>query len=459
MTIIGRRALYLSFITVFVIAGTIILFYLQGYRIDIHNKWQIERTGAIQVNSYPKNANIILNDELFKNTTPATILSLKPGDYQLKLSLDGFQPWSKTVAVTAAEVTLSGDITLWPNTNTGTPLKVPKLNESWLSPNNENLLYVTKPTSGNELWLLNLKSGQTRLLARQANSEIISLEWSPSSRILLVQEKSGSNLTWRTFNLEESLWQDLYPPTGLNFTAMHWGEDRNLLYGTTGNELYEYNLRNQTNKLVWREKINDFRVNDKIVFALTRNSGESLGLKLLNLSNLQPATLPETPVLSTNLKFFNSHDGWLPLFDADRHTLYLLHSPLSGNETTKILPNVTTYNWGLDQNLVITNNFEIWLFNIADESPVFVERLSSTLTGALRYYTTPYVLFFSGPEVWAIELDNRGEKQRWLIGKFDEDVTNIFLSPDYKTLTVQTTADLYRLTIQTESNFFELPTD
>ncbi|HAO81517.1 MAG: hypothetical protein UV57_C0002G0028 [Parcubacteria group bacterium GW2011_GWD2_43_10] len=458
MTLSSRRILYISFIAVFFIAGGIILFYLQGYRLNTdNNKLQIERTGAIQAESEPKGATINLNGEIVSDKTPATLLSLKPGDYQLGLKLAGFQSWTKTVSVAASEVTFSGEITLWPEPNSGEALGIKKINNSWLSPNGENLLYSTKPTAGNELWLLNLKSGQSRLLARQATSEIISLEWSPSSREILTQESSGKNLFWQVFDLEDNSWQYITPPEGLNFAIMHWGEGRNLIYGASANELYEFNLRTQSSKLIWRERLNDFRVYDEVIFALARQAGEGVSLKLINLSNLTTIPLEENPILSTNVKFLTGNFDWLPLFDADRHSLYLLHSPLSETKPIRTLPEVTTVSWANDQSLVITNNFEIWLYNFNDESPTFVERLSLNLSGALRYGDAPYVLFFSGNEVWALELDNRGERQRWQIGKFNNDLVGVFLSPDNKTLTVQTTQDIYRLNLQTELNSSEPP--
>src|SRR3989339_1070386 len=136
MTLYSRRILYISFIAVFFIAGGIILFYLQGYRLNTdNNKLQIERTGAIQAESEPKGATINLNGEIVSDKSPATLLSLKPGDYQLGLKLAGFQSWTKTVSVAASEVTFSGEITLWPEPNSCESLGIKKINNSWLSPN------------------------------------------------------------------------------------------------------------------------------------------------------------------------------------------------------------------------------------------------------------------------------------------------------------------------------------
>lgn len=446
MTLLRRRILYLSFIAVFIIAGGIILFYLQGYRLNTNNeKWQIERTGAIQAESNPQGADILINGQIINDQTPATILSLRPADYEIKLNLNGFQSWLKTLKVEPSEVTFTGEVRLWPETNTGSAAGTNNIINSWLSPNGENLLYLAKPNAGFELWLLNLQSGQSRLLSRQSSYEIINLEWNSSSRDFLTQERSADSVIWRLYNLESNSWEDISLPAGSTFNNVHWGDNRNTAYAATSTELYEINLRTQSSKMIWREKIVDFRIHNELVYAITRNSGEAIALKLLNLSTLKNIPLTESPVLSTNVKFLTDKKDWLPLFDTDRHTLHLLNSPLTESKPVRTLNDITTFSWSAEDDLIITNNFEIWQYNFKDESPSFVERLSTTLSGAQKFGTEPYIVFFTNNEVWAIELDNRGERQRWLIGKFDYNVTGIFISPDYKTLTVQTTNDFYRL--------------
>ncbi|HLD86362.1 MAG TPA: PEGA domain-containing protein [Patescibacteria group bacterium] len=458
MTLHRRRWLYLSFIVIFVIVGSALLFYLQGYRLSLTN-WQVERTGAIQANSEPKNARVSLNGQIADELTPATLLSLRPADYDVELTLAGFQTWHKTLTVSPAEVTFTGNVTLWPELNTGTPLGVTNLSNSFLSPNGENLLYLTKPNAGTELWLLNLTSGQVRLLTRNAAAEIIAAEWQSSSRELLTQERLGKTLIWRVFSLETNSWKEVTLPPELSVNAIHWGEERGLLYATTTNELYELDQRTQATKLIWRERLKDWRVHDGLIFGLTSHNGEAISLKLLNLSNLQTVPLTETPTLSTDVTFMPARQDWLPLFDADRHSLYLLHSPLSDLKPIRLLPEVTTMSWASNDSLVITNNFEIWQYNLADESPIFVERLSSTLAGAQRYGAEPYILFFGGNEIWATELDDRGERQRWLLAQFSSNVTSLFLSPEAATLTVQTADDIYRLNLRATAQTSSPPTD
>ncbi|MDP3985941.1 MAG: PEGA domain-containing protein [Candidatus Veblenbacteria bacterium] len=444
MTIGSRRFLYLSFIFVFIVAGSALLFFLQGYRFNT-DKGKIERTGAIQADSLPEGAVVVLNEQPLDRITPATILSLRPNDYQLELKLDGFQPWHKNLTVSPAAVTFSGPVRLWPNSTIGTALKVGHVTASYLSPNGENLLYLTQPSGGTELWLLNLTSGQDRLLQRTAATEITNVEWAITSREVLLQERENNTIDWHIFSLETNSWESLPLPTELQVNAVHWGDERHLLYATTAGELYELNRRTQSTKLVWRERLQDYRVHDGLVFGLARGTGEAIDLKVLNLANLQLVPLPNSPTLSTTVFFMPANEEWLPLFDYDRHALYLLHSPLTATEPVRRIPEVTATHWVNEHELVITNNFEIWLYELTEQAPKFVERLSSPLSGAQRYAEEPYLLFVSGGEIWALELDERDARQRWLLAKYDQDVQAMFLSPTGETLIVQTANDLYRV--------------
>lgn len=458
MTLSSRRWLYNSFIFVFIITGSFLLFYLQGYRIST-TEWQVERTGAIQATTTPDGASIIIDDVTNDHFTPATILSLRPKDYIVELNAAGFQTWKKTLKVIPSEVTFTGEVSLWPTENNGTSLEVKGLIKTYLAPNGENLLYVSKLETSYELWLLNLKSSQSRLLTRNANSEIINVEWSESSREILTQEKNGSSAIWRIFSLETNEWEEISLPPDLNFNMVHWGEGSNLVYAATATELYRIDVHTRNSKIVWREKISDFRVLDEIVFALIRGNNESINLKLLNLSNLQVIPFEDAPTLTISASFLPALNDWLPLFDTDRHSLYLLHSPFSEEKPIRTIPEVTTVGLISDQSIVTTNNFEIWFYDFSNDEPKFVERLSSTLTGALQYGDKPYILFYSGPEVWAVEMDDRGERQRWLLAKYDKNVTGIFVSPDTKNLVVQTIDNLYKINLVKPLDSSLLPID
>ena len=65
---------------------------------------QIGAIGSISVSSSPPGADISLNGEPINAVTPYTIQHLDPANtYTIKLSLEGYQDWSRSVQVTSGE--------------------------------------------------------------------------------------------------------------------------------------------------------------------------------------------------------------------------------------------------------------------------------------------------------------------------------------------------------------------
>ncbi|MFZ5391554.1 MAG: PEGA domain-containing protein [Patescibacteria group bacterium] len=449
MNLFWRRFIYIGFFIVFFIIAFVLLFYLQGYRYDLNNR-RLHQIGALMADSLPTKASLFLNDQLTSYQTPTTVQSLQPQDYQVKLDLAGFQPWQKKLTVNPALVTFTGQVRLWPNTQDSQLISDGQINGALLSPNKENLLYQIPSGLNSGLWLLNLSSGQTALLKRQAGLILKNLEWSPSSRYFLTEQNDNGKLSWQIYSLSDNTWQNINPPSDLKIKKLHWGDDEDLVFLATDNELYSFDFGSGSKKLIWREVLSDFRVHDNLIFALTIRSNQTLALKALNLSNLQVVLFDDPPALSSNVKFLpaNQPRGWLPLFDLDRHTLYLLHSPLTELTPIRRLPEVNSLDWSPDgQRLVLTNNFEIWDYTIEDNKLNLLLRLGSAFTLGRYFNQEPYLIVASGKEIWSLELDDRDKQQRWLLTELNSEIQDIYLDPKGKNLVILTADGLSRLTV------------
>ena len=122
MTKKTRTKLFLLFIAIFFIITPAIAFYAAGYKINltwpINLKHIIIKTGMIIIETDPTNAKITLNgktqekllNKYFSNDknyikTPAKIKNLLPGDYDIKLEIDGYWPWHKKLKIYPGEST------------------------------------------------------------------------------------------------------------------------------------------------------------------------------------------------------------------------------------------------------------------------------------------------------------------------------------------------------------------
>ena len=455
MNLLWRRITYLSFFAIFFIVSIGLLLYLQGYRYN-YNKQRLERVGAIMADSLPKDARVKINNVYQTANTTSTIQPLTPESYQVEIELPRHQLWKKTLNVKPSEVTFTGQVRLWPNTQTGELIVDSQAKNIQISPNRENIIYELSGGLKTGLWLLNLNIGQPSLLSRPATSTITDLEWSPTSRHFLVAQIINNKKTWHVYNLADGTWLEVQIPDDIKPVLVHWGESDNEIFISTGAELYRQSLRNNKPELVWAERLKDWRWHDSLIFGLTYNNNKGVSVKILNLSNNKNVALENSPTFSDAVRFFEKSDDWLPLYDYDRHNLYLLHSPLTIDQPIRRLPEVTSVDWSSDYNqLLLGNNFEIWSYDIQEDRLNLVQRLSSTLSSPLYYAKEPYIIYAQGKDVYALELDNRPEQQRWLLSRHTDDVEALYLDPTGRNLTIKTKQGLWRMTLAPVKKFFE----
>ena len=116
----ARQRWWLSkiFILIFCLITPPILIYANGYRINWHS-WRLERTGLLKIKSEPANALVNINElkawlgKSKKIVTPVKLKNLRPGNYNVNLSLPGYYEWHKTLTVWPAQTTIVKDIRLF----------------------------------------------------------------------------------------------------------------------------------------------------------------------------------------------------------------------------------------------------------------------------------------------------------------------------------------------------------
>lgn len=125
-----RRRIFYCLIAVFLVLGTGVVLYAQGWRLGFQ-PLGLGKVGAVYVRTFPANAQVALNGKLeerklglFEKGT--LINDLLPGEYNVEASYAGFHPWSLAVTVTSSLVTSLQSVVLVPNTPaaaTSTPVR------------------------------------------------------------------------------------------------------------------------------------------------------------------------------------------------------------------------------------------------------------------------------------------------------------------------------------------------
>lgn len=109
MTRRARRTIFYLLVLLFLVLGTGLVLYAQGWRISF-TTWRAEKVGAILVRPYPTNATITLAGKPIANQagflSQDTLMSgLLPGNYALTLAAPGYHDWTENAAVFPSLVT------------------------------------------------------------------------------------------------------------------------------------------------------------------------------------------------------------------------------------------------------------------------------------------------------------------------------------------------------------------
>lgn len=136
----SKRFLFTIFtILVIVIAAGVTVYWAKGYTFSSSQKGLVG-TGIISVTSIPDSASVFVDGHL-TTATNATVSSLLPKEYTVRVVKEGFIPWERKVKVREGLVT-ELKLTLFPAIPTIYPLTFTGVKNPILSPDNTKLAYI-----------------------------------------------------------------------------------------------------------------------------------------------------------------------------------------------------------------------------------------------------------------------------------------------------------------------------
>lgn len=210
------KSILLSIFSIaFVVGGTYIAIkFAQGYRFDSKEK-NVSATGLLSANSYPTGAQVYIDNNL--TTATNDTLNLPPGDYQVKITKEGFIPWKKTLKIRKTLVTQT-NARLFPSVPDLKALTFSGAENVTPSPDGQRIAYSVASASAklkNGLWILELTnkplsfSEQSKQIAQNTNLfnySNASLFWSPDgTQILASNKKNNLLLDANSFNNPDNL--------------------------------------------------------------------------------------------------------------------------------------------------------------------------------------------------------------------------------------------------------------
>lgn len=411
MTLKVRRILSFIFIALFLMITPPIMFYAAGYRLA-KNGFSVQRTGMFIIDSKPREAKIFIDGKppttwsssIFNKkfiTTPVKIKNLLPGEYNLRLELDGYWSWQKKLVINPGASTFAENIYLFKN-NLPAQIIPAGLESVYLWPDKNKAVIF----SAVAVTLLNLSDESEKSIKRNGLKEK-NILWSEDQAKIIIDNYLYDEAD---FSLAEDL-KKLTP----NATNYKWNQ--NVLYYQDKNSIYRLESSGSPKKIIGDKIFNDYLIKSNYLYLIVK-SGSAVNLEVINTASgqiLKTINLPAAPDYS----FINQEESLLNLYDNNRQTLYLI-DPLSAYEPLKeIIGNVKTASWINSDSLIYTNDFEIWLYNLETKNKILLTRISDPIKKASLHQSKNYIIYSTKQTINALELDEREKRNITELIKFD----------------------------------------
>ena len=444
MTFRARRTLFIIFIIAFLVITPLVSLYAAGYKIKLSWPFRfselLQKTGMLVLDTEPNNAKIYINDKprrlFFKRyynkeeafiKTPAKIKNLLPGEYTVKLELDGYWSWEKKLVIKPGQSTYAEDIYLFKKNLPAQiislvaeeefsqiPIKIinqsPNKNSFFVA--NEEKMMILDPNGdiGNEI------PSVSKGIRLTSNSSAI---WSPNNQKVLVDKNIINSNNNEIINLDKLI--------GANTNNIKWHkDDDNKLYYQLPYSINEFSLNTKTDNIILNgEKYLDYLINNNYIFFIAETD-KTVKLRTATLKNkeiIQEIELPLSPdykILNQNSEEVKRADqDLLNLYDAKHKILYLIN-PLSViNPVKEIINNVKYISWVDNKTLLYANDSEIWLYDLETSAKTILTRISQPISNILWHPSDNYIIYSTDKAINIIELDEREKRNMTELIKLD----------------------------------------
>lgn len=269
MTLSTRRFLYITFILLFVTITPLVSLYASGYKLG--GGFKVEKTGILILDTAPREAKIyidgkpeqkfwrkIFNVDASYIRTPAKIKNLLPGEYFVKMEIDGYWPWQKKLKILPGQSTYAETVTLFKR---DVPIIVESGSFISLKKENENFFTLSQEKQTN-LFDLGLESiSQTWEMDNK-----LKFNWSNNDKNfifnnILFSVKNGKTTT------------DLSSLIGKTKKLSFSSNDNNLIYFQSNKGLNSLDIKNKKiSELINNPDISDWQNKNNLIYFIDESS-------------------------------------------------------------------------------------------------------------------------------------------------------------------------------------------
>jgi len=446
-----RRIIFYIFLFFFVVFAIVAIFYALGYTLDWQNK-SLVRSGAFYFKSFPKGADIIINNKN-RGKTNRFIKRMLPNEYSIDLSMPGYNDWHKVLTAKPGMVTEVKHILLVPKNPALKQVTDYNVKKFYLSTHGKLAIYLTDTVTKKTTSLLTYSRPTLRLINFSSKTDIQlypSLVNNDNASFLFPDLNALSDISWSSNNKKAILTfldntyyildleqedkvinfkNNVYPlltkqadnPSYIISNLSFHPEDPNKIYFLMDNTIYLMNISEKKLEKIISDVLTFTIDKDKILY-LSQSSGT------LFQTNFEVSSFEEIfefPVFKTKEKINIINNQLATINDK----LYFFQPETKifrkiGNQVEQISfsKNREKLFWKTPDKIKV-----IW-FEQDSEQPIreksdielILKSLDNIEQAVWFHKTNKHIIFVVKGQVKIIELDGRGTRNIVSLGFFEE---------------------------------------
>ena len=382
-----RDLLLPIFVVLFVILTVYTSLYASGYKFNL--SWPIkfnrllQKTGMLVVATKPTGATIYLNNKPQQNsslnpwkkdyiTTPAKVKNILPGEYELRLVVDGYWPFTQKININSGETTFVEDVNLFLE---NIPVLVMSCPEDNLTISADNKYIYTQVAKK----LITLKTETNRTLAVPDNTPAA---WLQNNKLLIAgtifnPAKEGNDINYVSL-------------IGLNADSWRFENETGYLYYQNKNSINQFKTDSKSNtQLLSGDNYIDYKPNQNKLFIISEKNNQIILEELFSTSSKKEQWVLPT---SGEYSFSENLADYLTVYDKKNQTLYLFNGTKISDGPI-VIKNIK--NWALinKDSIIYTNDFEIYTFDFAGNRSTLITRRSEEIKNIIWNANKNYLIF------------------------------------------------------------------
>lgn len=433
-----RRIIYISFIAAFLISAAILVPYSGGYRYDAKSG-RIVKTGSLVIDSRPKNALIRLEGEEqklyffqqlsrsikkvvvtreLKEKTPV-IFNLKPSEYLVEVSRDGYYTWNKKLGVYSKQATFADQILLFLKEPEIDRLASRKIVLAGTSPDGRKMAVVAETDKISQLEVMDLETRESKIIL-DCESPITDMEWSPSSKKLLVVRGDGSRMVITEegpqgpVSLDEKIFAE--KASAADLKDLRWDlESDDSLYGRLDDTVYKIGLFAKTMEEMpgpEGKSFSDYLAKgEQLYYSIPGKSSFVEKIAIRNGALDGRLSMPVSENCSFAWKTSPREDLLLAKDKADGSFSLVNFDAADPERATLLKSEAHGMQWSKDgKKLLYYSDFEIWTYDLEKDKAEMLARYSEPVLSAIWHPSGHYVTFATNEAIKALEIDGRDKR-------------------------------------------------